>query len=166
MDTMDRRLLALLQENGRMSYADLGASVGLSVSGVADRLKRLEALGVLTGWSARVDPVQAGLEILAFVFVALDRPEWEPGFLSRMRQRAEVLECHHVTGDWSYLLKVRVGSMAALEGFLATGIKDLTGVGRTHTLLALSSPKETAVLPLDTGADLSGGGGSRKGGKR
>ena len=151
MDSMDRRLLSLLQEQGRSSYADLGAAVGLSVSGVADRIRRLEASGVLQGWTVRVDPVKAGLEILAFIFVAIERPEWEPGFLTRMRQRPEVLECHHVTGDWSYLLKVRVGSVADLEGFLANGLKDLPGLGRTHTQLALSSPKETNALPLAGG---------------
>ncbi|GAB3117300.1 Lrp/AsnC family transcriptional regulator [Novispirillum itersonii] len=151
MDAMDRRLLSLLQDQGRSSYADLGAAVGLSVSGVADRIRRLEASGVLQGWTVRVDPVKAGLDILAFIFVAIERPEWEPGFLTRMRQRPEVLECHHVTGDWSYLLKVRVGSVADLEGFLATGLKDLPGLGRTHTQLALSSPKETNALPLAGG---------------
>lgn len=151
MDDMDCRLLSILQEQGRSSYADLGAAVGLSVSGVADRIRRLEASGVLQGWTVRVDPVKVGLDILAFISVVIERPEWEPGFLNRMRQRPEVLECHHVTGDWSYLLKVRVGSVADLEAFLATGLKDLPGLGRTHTQLALSSAKDTAALPLTGG---------------
>ncbi len=128
MDEIDRKIIAFVQENGRASLAEIGGAAGLSVSAANERLRKLQASGAIRGWRAEVDPAAAGLDLLAFVFV--------------------LLECHHVTGEWSYLLKVRVRNTAALEAAMAAGIKPLPGVARTLTLIALSSPKETACLPM------------------
>lgn len=138
-----------------MSYAELGARVGLSVSAVNERLKKLSAKGVVQGCLAVLSPAEVGLDVCAFVHVLIERPAHNAGFLTAIQAMPAVLECHHVTGDFSYLLKVRVRNTAALEWFLSDGIKDLPGVVRTQTVIALSSPKETTVL------DVSGVGAHR-----
>ena len=147
LDPTDRALLALLQADCRRTSADLGARVGLSASAANDRVRRLHERGLLLRCAGVVDPRLAGLDVCAFVQVALDRPAAEPGFLAAVRANPAVQEAHHVTGPASYLLKARVRDTAALERFLAW-LKTLPGVARTETQLALSSPKETAALDL------------------
>jgi Lrp/AsnC family leucine-responsive transcriptional regulator len=147
VDELDRKILAYVQARGRDSYGDIGAAVGLSVSAVNERLKKLQARGAILGWGARVDPRAVGRGVLAFVFVSIDRPEHERAFVEAVTAAPEVQECHHVTGDWSYLLKVRLGDVGELETLLVGTIKARRGVVRTHTLIALSSPKETARVP-------------------
>ncbi len=155
MDHIDRKIVMHIQHRGRDSYADIGAAVGLSVSAVNERLKKLQAHGVIRGWAACIEPESVGRGVLAFVFVALDRPERDAGFRAAMTARDEIQECHHVTGDWSYLLKARLGSVGELETLLATAIKAQPGVVRTHTMLALSSSIESAVVPC-LAADRTG----------
>lgn len=148
MDESDRKILRFIQENGRSSYAEIGAVAGLSVSAVNERLKKLEKQGVIAQWGARLDPVAAGCGILAFAHVMIERPEHEAAFLTLVQDEPAILECHHVTGDWSYLLKVRAGSLKALEDLLARRIKALPGIPRSQTSIVLSSAKETAALPI------------------
>lgn len=148
MDGTDQELLRLTQQDGRLSYGDLGAQVGLSVSAVNERLKKLHAQGVIRGWVALVNPRAVGLDICAFIQVLLDRPASTAAFVARMAQCPEVLECHHVTGDFSYLLKVRARDTTHLEILLTDLIKGVRGVVRTQTLIVLSSPKETTALDV------------------
>ena len=148
MDDMDRKIIAFAQENGRAGLAEIGGAAGLSVSAANERLRKLQASGAIRGWRAEVDPAAAGLDLLAFVFVLLEGATRDAAFRAAVTALPAVLECHHVTGEWSYLLKVRVRNTAALEATMATGIKPLPGVARTLTLIALSSPKETACLPV------------------
>jgi Lrp/AsnC family leucine-responsive transcriptional regulator len=149
VDDIDQHLLALVQQDGRRPYAELAAEVGLSVSTVNERLRRLRARGVVRAVVALLEPRAVGVHVLAFVHVLLDRPEHEAAFRAGVIARSEVLECHHVTGEWSYLLKVRTRDTAHLEDVLATGIKSLPGVVRTQTVIALSSPKETTVIGVE-----------------
>ncbi|WP_029008905.1 Lrp/AsnC family transcriptional regulator [Azospirillum halopraeferens] len=149
MDDIDRKIADIAQRDGRASYAEIGATVGLSVSAVNERLKKLQAAGVITGWGARVAPGALGLDVLAFVQVLLERPEHDAPFRAAMMAAPAVQECHHVTGEWSYLLKVRVAGTADLERFLANTLKAQPGVVRSHTVIALSSPKETPILPVE-----------------
>src|SRR5687768_11332041 len=140
LDLIDRRLLMLAQADGRRPYAELAEDVGLSVSAVNERMRRLRARGVVRGVVAQLEPRAVGLDVLAFVYVLLDRPEPDDAFRTGVVAAPEVLECHHVTGEWSYLLKVRTRDTAHLEAVLATRIKALSGVVRTQTVIALSSP--------------------------
>ncbi|HYH18059.1 MAG TPA: Lrp/AsnC family transcriptional regulator [Azospirillum sp.] len=149
MDDNDRKIIAHIQADGRASYAEIGAAAGLSVSAVNERLKKLQASGAVTGFGARVAPAAVGLDVLAFVHVLLERPEHDAGFRAAMQGTPAVQECHHVTGEWSYLLKVRVPTTADLERFLSDRLKTLPGVARSHTVIALSSPKETSILPVE-----------------
>jgi Lrp/AsnC family transcriptional regulator, leucine-responsive regulatory protein len=147
MDAIDRTILDQLQSDSTQTYAEIGVAAGLSPSAVNDRLKRLRAEGVLRRMTADVDPTALGLSLLAFVLVAVNDPQGEGGFREAMRAAPEVLECHHLTGEFSYLLKLRLRDTAHLEQFLMDRLKPLAGVVRTHTLIALSTVKETHILP-------------------
>ena len=114
MDDIDRKIIDIVQGNGRVTNAALAEATGLSVSAANDRLRRLGERGVIAGWTARIDPEAVGLGLLAFVFVLVDRTEHNAPFLAAASALPEVLELHHVTGEWSYLLKVRAASPRAL----------------------------------------------------
>jgi Lrp/AsnC family leucine-responsive transcriptional regulator len=148
LDDIDRELLRRLQRDDRLSYADLGQAVGLSISGVNARLRKLTGSGVIAEFAARLDPAAVGMHLCAFIHVVLERPEHDEPFIAAVRDNDAILECHHVTGDYSYLLKIRVPTTADLERLITHQIKTLPGVTRTHTMIALSSPKETARLSL------------------
>lgn len=148
MNEIDRNILSAIQIDGRASYADIGKQVGLSVSAVNDRLKKLQSAGALKNWSAEIDPKSVGLDVLAFVYVLIERTEYNSGFMAAVQEMPEIQECHHVTGEWSYMLKIRAGSVQALEEIITERIKGRPGVSRSHTQIALSSPKETVALPI------------------
>jgi Lrp/AsnC family leucine-responsive transcriptional regulator len=154
MDTIDRIIIDRLQADSTLTYAEIGAAAGLSPSAVNDRLKRLRADGVIRRMTADIDPAAIGLTLLTFVLVAVNEPPGEARFRDAMKTAPEVLECHHLTGDFSYLLKLRLRDTAHLEHFLMDRLKPLAGVVRTHTLIALSSVKETHIVPASlSGAD-------------
>jgi Lrp/AsnC family leucine-responsive transcriptional regulator len=143
MDDLDRKLLALVQADGRRPHAGLAAEVGLSLSAVNERLKKLLAQGVITGYGARVSPRAMGLDICAFVQVLIERPEHDEAFLAAVQSLPEVQECHHVTGDYSYLLKIRARDTVHLEQVIKDRIKTVPGLVRSNTVIALSTAKET-----------------------
>ena len=147
LDETDLRLLALLQQDGLQSMADLSKAIGVAPSTLNDRVKRLGRLGAIVATRAIVDPAAIGLALLAFIFVGWSDAAVETDFLKRMAASEQVLECHHVTGAWNYLLKVRVRDTRSLEQFLGSVLKQVKGLQRTETLIVLSSPKETTVLP-------------------
>jgi len=148
MDEIDRKIIDLLQADGRISAVKLGEAVGLSPAPVTERLRKLQQAGIIQGFQARLNPVAMGCPVLAFVQVLIERPEHEAAFLAMVRATPEILECHHVTGEWSYLLKIRAADMAGLESLLVRCIKGLPGIPRSHTVIALSSAKDEAALPI------------------
>lgn len=156
MDTIDRKILECVQRDGALTYAEIGAAAGLSASAVNDRLKRLRSDGVLRRLTADIDPAALDLKLLAFVMVVLEASISEDAFRAGMLAAPEVLECHHITGEFSYLLKLRLRDTAQLEGFLSNTLKPLAGFSRTQTLIALSSTKETHILAT-TGPHRSAG---------
>jgi len=145
LDDTDRQLLALLQADDRLSLAELGKKVGLAPSSVNERIKRLVTRSVIEGFHAHVVPEALGLDLLAFVFVGWSDPAVEAPFLARVQAAPAVLECHHVTGSWNYLLKVRLPNTRDLERFLGEVVKEVAGVQRTETIIALSSAKEESA---------------------
>jgi Lrp/AsnC family leucine-responsive transcriptional regulator len=149
IDAIDRQIISLLQTQGRLPQSDLAAAVGLSPAALGERLRKLEARGVVRGYAALVDPAALGLATLAFVRVQLAGPDYhaaESAFLARARESDVILECHHVAGEDSYLLKVRARDNADLSRVLGR-LKELPGIVRTSTLVVLDTAKETTVLP-------------------
>lgn len=143
LDSTDRVLLELLQDDAHLSLAELSKRVGAPASTVNDRIKRLERQGLIAGFHARLSPEALGLNLLAFMLVSWSNPKVEPVFLKRIKESPVVLEAHHITGPWNYLLKLRLGTTRDLETFLAKTVKAVAGVERTETLIVLSSAKET-----------------------
>jgi Lrp/AsnC family transcriptional regulator, leucine-responsive regulatory protein len=141
IDDIDRTLLSLLQENGRTSYAELGKAVGLSISSVNERVRKLHDRGVIEGVYSAISPSALRLDLLAFIFVGWTDPATEAPFLARVAKEPAILECHHVTGAWNYLLKVRTHTTRDLESFLSGIVKGVPGVQRTETLIVMSSAK-------------------------
>jgi Lrp/AsnC family leucine-responsive transcriptional regulator len=148
LDDIDRTILGALQRNGHLSHAELGRMVGLAVSSVNERIRKLVQRGLITGWHARLSPSALGLDLLAFVYVLIDRPENSPAFLEVVSQLPEIQECHHIAADWNFLLKVRVRNTAAFEALLTHRLKAVSGVIRTQTIITLTSHKDTPALPI------------------
>lgn len=152
LDKMDRELLRLLQDNGRMTSAELARRVNLSPPGLQKRLKKLEKARVIEGYVTRVNRKALGLDLLCFVQVSLtpqQQPERMGQFCDRMQGLPEVLECHHLTGELDYLLKVVVANHQHLERFLFETLSPLPGVDKIQTRIVLNEVKTSTSLPLD-----------------
>jgi Lrp/AsnC family leucine-responsive transcriptional regulator len=149
LDAIDRQLLDLLQVDDRVSLAELGRTVGLAPSSVNERIRKLVEKGVIAGFRAQVSAGALGYDLLAFIFVGWVDPATEAPFIAKVASEPLVLECHHVTGTWNYILKVRVRNTRMLEGLLSNVIKSVPGVQRTETLIGLSTVKDT--LQIATG---------------
>jgi len=152
LDDKDRRILALVQRDGAMAQSEMAQKVGLSTAAVNERLKKLEGAGVLRRWTAIVDPRLVGVSVTAFVEVFFEHPRFEAGFIERVRKLDEVLECHHITGEFSLLLKLRTRDMESLQALLLSELSSHDGVRQTRTVMALSTEKEeTFVDPTEKG---------------
>jgi Lrp/AsnC family leucine-responsive transcriptional regulator len=146
LSEIDRKILDIVQVDARLSMVDIGERLGVSASTVHERMKRLQAAGVVRQVGL-VDPKALGFDVLAFTLVLLDRPERDSRFVNAMRAEAQVQEIHHVTGEWSYWLKLRARDTADLERLLSQVVKAQSGVVRSLTQIVLSSAKETPALP-------------------
>jgi len=147
MDRIDRDLLALIQRDGRMPYARLGERVGLSAAAVHDRLNKLGTAGILRHWSAVVSPEAAGYPLLAFVRVQTDIPANARGLAEAIAALPEVLEIHHIGGEWSCLLKIRAATPGDLDDLVSERIATLPGILRLQTEQVASSPRESHIVP-------------------
>src|SRR4249920_3928176 len=115
MDSLDYRILDMLQHDGRATQLEISRSVGLSQPAVAERIRKLEERGVITGYTARVDAARLGKDITAFIGVAVNHPKYFAGFAERVLALPDVLECHRVAGQDSYLLKVKTDNTSSLD---------------------------------------------------
>ncbi|MBX9701557.1 MAG: Lrp/AsnC family transcriptional regulator [Acetobacteraceae bacterium] len=148
MDEIDRNIVVALQLDGSSGLAELAKVAGLSVSATAERVKRLEERGVIRGWRADLDPAAVGCPVLVHVLAQVAAGRDDAAFRRAMRKREEVLECHAVTGGWTYLIKLRLPEIAALDAFLNEELRTEPGVQRVETLLAIATVKETSILPV------------------
>jgi Lrp/AsnC family transcriptional regulator, leucine-responsive regulatory protein len=142
LDKTDAKLLNLLQEDSSRTLADLGKNVGLSVTAVKERLKKLRARGDIRAYVALVNPVAAGYALCAFVNVLVEGRKNQQRFLAAVLKTPSVQECHHVAGEFQYLIKIWASNLADLEEFLERQIKTMPGVLRTQASIVLSSPKD------------------------
>jgi Lrp/AsnC family leucine-responsive transcriptional regulator len=150
LDDLDRRLLAALQTDARRSSAELARELKLSGPGLQKRLRRLEERGVIRGYATVVDREAVGLDLLCFIHIMLahHRPDAIRRFPDRIMKMPEVLECHFLTGEFDYLLKVVVADHEELEKFLFERLMKVSGVDRTRTSIVVKEVKATTSLPL------------------
>jgi Lrp/AsnC family transcriptional regulator, leucine-responsive regulatory protein len=146
--TDDSKVLTLLMRRGRASWAELAKHLRLSPPAAAERVRKLEERGVIRGYSALVSAEALGYPLTAFVAVTLEKPQYRQGFLRRVAGMKEIVECHHVTGDYDYLLKVRSRSTQDLDRVLSERLKAVAGVARTDTTIVLSTSKESVAVPI------------------
>jgi Lrp/AsnC family leucine-responsive transcriptional regulator len=149
LDAIDLQILAQLQQYCRISLAKLGEQVGLSAPSVLERVKKLEEGGVITGYHAHLAARLLGKDVTAFIGVSISHPTLVEKFARDVVLLDDVLECHHVTGQHSMLLKVKTDTTATLEK-LITAIRSLEGVARTETMVVLSTRLESTSLSLMT----------------
>jgi Lrp/AsnC family leucine-responsive transcriptional regulator len=141
IDAVDRQLIDLLLANGRASYAELARQVGLSSPAVHERVGKLEAAGVITGYRAVVDPAAVGLDVTALVSVIESDAVDDTGVEEELRALQEVQSCWRVAGSEGYVLKVRVSDIPALEATIGA-LNRIRGVARTRTTVVLSTKWE------------------------
>jgi len=150
MDAIDRRILTTLQGEGRLSVTDLAERVGLSPTPCARRMARLESEGIITGYSARVNPERLGFPITVFVFVELDRQSRDAldGFERAIRRFPEVLECHLMTGSRDILLKIAARDLRGFDAFLENDLMSVPGIRSTRTSFSLRAMVDREVSAL------------------
>jgi Lrp/AsnC family leucine-responsive transcriptional regulator len=137
LDPYGRKLLDELQDNARLSLAELGRRIGLSPTATAERLKQMEEVGILRGYTVDIDRESLGLEVMAFIRMSCPGQHYHR-FIEYVQTLEEVRECHHLTGGDDFLLKVTTTSMADLEAL----IEALLPYGNPVTSLVLSTPVE------------------------
>lgn len=150
LDAIDRRILRHLQQNARISTAELAEKVGLSVSPAWRRVRALEEAGVITGYQALVNPGSVGLSVSVFIHVSLEQ-QIESAletFEAAVQKRPEVMECYLMTGDADYLLRVVVPNLAAYERFLMDHLTRIRGIASIKSSFALRPVKQGTELPL------------------
>jgi Lrp/AsnC family leucine-responsive transcriptional regulator len=150
IDKIDRKILAVLQADGRIANVELAEKVGLSATSIGERLKRLQRDGYIEGYGARLNPQMLGLGLLVFVEVLLDKttPDVFERFARAVRLAPEVLECHMVAGGFDYLVKARVADMSAYHRFLGESLLALPGVRESRTYAVMEEVKRDAPLPV------------------
>jgi len=145
---MEITILRQIQRDGRISWAALAGLLGVTGPAIAERVRKLEERGVIRGYTALLDPTAVGYSMLAFVAVRLEHPGHRSGFLAQVDELPEILECHHVSGEDDYLLKIVSRDTRDLDRILVDGLQSVEGVARTRTTIVLSTAKETPSVPV------------------
>jgi Lrp/AsnC family leucine-responsive transcriptional regulator len=150
LDRIDRRILKILQKEGRIPFTELGERVGLSTTPCTERVRRMERDGVITGYHARVSPEAVGAGLLVFVEISL---AYKSGDIFEEFRRAalrlpNVLECHLVSGDFDYLIKARISEMASYRKLLGSTLLTLPHVRESKSYIVMEEVKETLELPV------------------
>jgi len=150
LDRHDRRLLRLLQREGRLPVTAIAGRIELSPNATSERMRRLQRDGVIEGYAARVSPAALNRSLLVFIEVKLDRTTDDvfETFARAAREADDVLECHMVAGGFDYLLKARVADMDAYRRFLSASLLTLPGVRETHTYAVMEEIKGSGPLPV------------------
>ena len=173
LDTIDWRILSLLQRDARLSNVELARAVGLSPSPCLARVRALEQSGYISRYVSLLDPLRVGLKVSVFIQVALEK-QIEPAlevFENAIRGRPEVMECYLMTGEADYLLRVVVPDLQALEHFILAFLSRVPGVGNIKSSFALKQVKYQTALPLPGEATVrhearSGKRGGARGGRK
>ncbi len=161
LDAIDLQIIGLLQEHGRIPLVKLGEQVGLSAPSVNERVKKLEDGGVIIGYHATVDATRLGKDVTAFIGVSIVHPKTISLFEESVALLDDVLECHHVTGQHTLMLKVKTENTSSLER-LISAIRSIEGVARTETMVVLSTHTERGLISPHSNGDANEPGNGRR----
>lgn len=150
-DKTDFKILKLLQENGRITNLQLSSSIGLSPAPTLERVRKLENSGYIKSYHAFVDEEKLGLGIKSFIQVSLDFHTHNaiPEFVAAVRSISEVTECHHVTGQCDFILKVYVKDIKAYEAVIMEKISKIPFVKTFQTMMIMSTSKKEPIVPME-----------------
>jgi Lrp/AsnC family leucine-responsive transcriptional regulator len=150
LDRIDRKILRLLQQHGRMTMAELAEQVGLSASPCTERVRRLEREAVILGYHAHIHPHSLGQALLVFVEIRLSAKSGRifEAFKREVLQIPHVLECHLVSGDFDYLIKARLPEMTAYRKLLGDKLLGLPGVCESRSYVVMEEIKESLAVPI------------------
>lgn len=150
LDELDKQILKVLQKDGRITNVELARQVNLSPPAALTRIRRLEQEGYIQKYVALLGREKMGYDMVCFVNISMQLHQFEQieQFRQIVNQMPEVLECHHVTGEYDYLLKVVIRNRQDLERFVVKKLTPIPGVARIHTSLVLSEVKSSTQLPI------------------
>lgn len=140
MDKLDYEILNILKENGRESASDISKAVHLSVSTVLDRIKKMEDMGIIMGYTVRVDAKALGNDVIALMEISLEHPRFHDSFVEVILEHPSILNCFYLTGDYDFVIKISCASSDDLESIHRT-IKSIPGVSATRTHFVLKEIK-------------------------
>ncbi|MFC1751795.1 Lrp/AsnC family transcriptional regulator [Thermoproteota archaeon] len=150
MDEINQKILTMLQENAKTTYAELAKATGMAPSGVMDRIRRLERRGYIAGYTTILKPSKLNLNLLAFVAVKTPN-NWSDNAAKAMAALPNVLEVHEITGEDAYLLKIRSTGTEHLSYIIKNQLGAIEEVVSTQSTIVLNSLKETSILPVEQG---------------
>lgn len=147
MDHIDAGIIRCLTKDARMNASQISQQVNLSVSAVIERMKKLEASGLIRGYTAVIDERLAGFDVQALISIRLEHPKYNAEFARQMQSHECVMECFYITGDFDYIARISAGSTEGLTKVLHD-IKQIPGVSLTRTYVVLDNIKQsTSVVP-------------------
>lgn len=145
-DSLDRKIASLLSQDATLTNSAIGDRIGLSASATHERIRKLKSGGKIKRVVAFLEGAFMDKALGAFISVLLEGKDYDRSFVQNALEHESVLECHHITGDYSYLLKIRVADTKALENFITEFLRGQKGVIKTMSQVILSSPKEDSVI--------------------
>jgi Lrp/AsnC family leucine-responsive transcriptional regulator len=148
MDSIDFKILNLLQKNARITVSEISGMINLSIPACSERLKKLEQSGVIKQYTAIIDSKYLNKFLTAFMFISLERPRFTEQFIEKISSEADILECHYLAGDFDYLLKIITDNTDTLEELLQR-IKSVQGIQKTRTIVTLSTVKNNYSVSLE-----------------
>lgn len=148
MDEIDKKILKRLQQNARVTISVLSQEISLSMPAISERLKKLEASGVIKQYTALLDPSLIKKEMTALIFLGFDRPSNGDIFREKVAEEADIKECFYITGDYDYVLKVVTENTQSLEALLSR-IKENPGMIKTETIIVLSTIVDKLAVTID-----------------
>ncbi|WP_058300670.1 Lrp/AsnC family transcriptional regulator [Gorillibacterium timonense] len=142
-DKTDLKIIDALKENGRATASEISRKVNLSVPAVSERIRKMEEAEVIENYTVKVNREKLNYKLLVFIFVIVDETDNIENFRKTVVQYPSVLECHHLAGEYDYLLKVLLEDTKALEQFISHQLRAIKGVNKINTTIALSTLKES-----------------------
>ena len=148
MDDIDKKILKLLSANARVTLSELAGEIALSLPAISERLKKLEASGVIRQYTTILDPAKLNKHLMALMFLRFDNPKHGDRFAELSKAEPEIKECYYITGDFDYSLKILTENTGTLEKLL-TRIKNAPGVVKTQTIVILSTITDSPSVQPD-----------------
>ncbi len=151
LDKLDRKILSILQQDGRLAMTELAEKVGLTITPCIERVKRMERDGIITGYYARVNPLALDAGLLVFVEITLSAKSGRTfdDFRREVARIPQVLECHLVSGDFDYIIKARIREIGQYRKLLGDILLQLPGVTQSKSFVVMEEVKETLTIPVD-----------------